>query len=87
MYVLFHGPSVPGPNIYQGANHEENRSRFRSRGGNRHADVGGRVLHRAGHRHKKPTVTTQTVVGDGKVFTTREEATTGMKTVKVCQSM
>jgi hypothetical protein len=36
---------------------------------------------------KKPTVTTQTVVGDGKVFTTREEATTGMKTVKVCQSM
>ena len=37
---------------------------------------------------KKPTVTTQTVVSDnGKVYTTREEATSGMKTVKVCQSM
>ena len=37
---------------------------------------------------KKPTVTTQTIVGDnGKVYTTREEATSGMKTVKVCQSM
>ncbi len=36
---------------------------------------------------KKPTVTTQIVVGDGKVYTTREEATTGMKTVKVCQGM
>jgi hypothetical protein len=33
---------------------------------------------------KKPTVTTSVVVGDGKVFTTREEATTGMKTIKVC---
>jgi hypothetical protein len=33
---------------------------------------------------KKPTVTTSVVVGDGKVFTTREEAETGMKTVKVC---
>jgi hypothetical protein len=37
---------------------------------------------------KKPTVTTQTVVSDnGKVYTTREEATSGMKSVKVCQSM
>jgi hypothetical protein len=35
---------------------------------------------------KKPTVTTTTVVGDGKVFKTREEAETGMKTVKVCSS-
>ena len=34
---------------------------------------------------KRPTVTTTTVVGDG-VFKTREEATTGMKTVKVCTS-
>jgi hypothetical protein len=33
---------------------------------------------------KKPTVTTTTVVGDGKVYKTREEAETGMKTVKVC---
>jgi hypothetical protein len=32
---------------------------------------------------KKPTVTTTTVVGDG-VYKTREEATTGMKSVKVC---
>jgi len=32
---------------------------------------------------KKPTVTTTTVVGNG-VFKTREEAMTGMKTVKVC---
>jgi hypothetical protein len=36
---------------------------------------------------KKPTVTTTTVVGDsGKVYSTREEATAGMKTVKVCTS-
>jgi hypothetical protein len=35
---------------------------------------------------KKPTVTTTTVVGDGKVYSTREEATAGMKTVKVCSS-
>ena len=35
---------------------------------------------------KKPTVTTTTVVGDGKVYTTRDEATTAMKTVKVCES-
>src|SRR4030081_607715 len=53
MDVLFHGPSVPGPNIHQGANHEENRSRFPSRGWNFHADVGGRVLHRPGYRHQE----------------------------------
>jgi hypothetical protein len=33
---------------------------------------------------KKPTVTTTTIVGDGKTYTTRAEAETGMKTVKVC---
>ena len=33
---------------------------------------------------KKPTTTTTVVVGDGKVFKTRTEAETGMKTVKVC---
>jgi hypothetical protein len=33
---------------------------------------------------KKPTTTTTTVVGDGKVYQTREAATTGMKSVKVC---
>lgn len=32
---------------------------------------------------KKPTVTTMTVV-DGKVFKTRTEAETGMKTMKIC---
>jgi hypothetical protein len=32
---------------------------------------------------KKPTTTTITVVGDGKVYQTRE-ATTGMKSIKVC---
>jgi hypothetical protein len=32
---------------------------------------------------KKPTTTT-VVVGDGKVFKTRTEAETGMKTIKVC---
>jgi hypothetical protein len=36
---------------------------------------------------KKPTTTETTVVGDGKVYTTRTEAETGMKTVKVCTSM
>ena len=35
---------------------------------------------------KKPTTTTVTVVGDGKVFKTRTEAETSMKTVKVCES-
>jgi len=35
---------------------------------------------------KKPTVTTSVVVGDGKVYTTRTEAETRMKTVKVCTS-
>jgi hypothetical protein len=34
---------------------------------------------------KRPTVTTTTVVGGDKVYTTREEASTAMKTVKVCQ--
>ena len=33
---------------------------------------------------KKPTVTTTTVVGDGKTYTTRTEAETGMKSIKVC---
>jgi hypothetical protein len=34
---------------------------------------------------KKPTTTTTTVVvGDGKVFKSRTEAETGMKTIKVC---
>jgi hypothetical protein len=35
---------------------------------------------------KKPTTTTTVVVGDGKVYTTRTEAETAMKTVKVCDS-
>jgi hypothetical protein len=35
---------------------------------------------------KKPTTTTTTIVGDGKVFKTRTEAETGMKTIKVCSS-
>jgi hypothetical protein len=33
---------------------------------------------------KKPTTKTTVVVGDGKVFKTRTEAETGMKTIKVC---
>ena len=33
---------------------------------------------------KKPTTTTTVVVGDGKVFKTRAEAETEMKTMKVC---
>jgi hypothetical protein len=33
---------------------------------------------------KRPTVTTTTVVSGDRVYTTREEATTAMKTVKVC---
>jgi hypothetical protein len=33
---------------------------------------------------KKPTTATTVVVGDGKVFKTRPEAETGMKTMKVC---
>lgn len=36
---------------------------------------------------KKPTQTTMTVVGDGKVYTTRTEAEAGMKTVKICTTM
>lgn len=35
---------------------------------------------------KKPTTQETTVVGDGKVFTTRTEAETGMKSIKVCTS-
>jgi hypothetical protein len=36
---------------------------------------------------KKPATTTETtIVGDGKVFTTRTEAETGMKSIKVCTS-
>jgi hypothetical protein len=35
---------------------------------------------------KKPTVTTTTVVGDGKTYTTRTEAETGMKSIKVCST-
>ena len=35
---------------------------------------------------KKLTTTEMTVVSDGKVFKTRTEAETGMKTVKVCTS-
>jgi hypothetical protein len=36
---------------------------------------------------KKPTMKTETIVGDnGKTYTTREEADTAMKTVKVCDS-
>ena len=35
---------------------------------------------------KRPTVQTQVVVGEnGKTYTTREEADTAMKTVKVCE--
>ena len=34
---------------------------------------------------KKPTTATTVVVGDGKVFKTRTEAETGMKTIKVCE--
>jgi len=33
---------------------------------------------------QKPTTKTIVVVGDGKVFKTRTEAETGMKTMKVC---
>jgi hypothetical protein len=33
---------------------------------------------------KRPTVTTTTIVGDGKVYQTRAEAETAIKTVKVC---
>jgi hypothetical protein len=36
---------------------------------------------------KKPASTTETtVVGDGKVFKTRTEAETGMKSIKVCST-
>ena len=34
----------------------------------------------------RPTTTETVIVGDGKVYTTRTEAETGMKTVKVCTS-
>ena len=33
---------------------------------------------------KKPAIKTTVIVGDGKVFKTRTEAETGMKTIKVC---
>ena len=33
---------------------------------------------------KKPATKTTVIVGDGKVFKTRTEAETGMKTIKVC---
>ena len=35
---------------------------------------------------QKPTVTTSVIVGNGKVYTTREEADTAMKTITVCKS-
>lgn len=36
----------------------------------------------------RPTVTTQKIVGpDGTIYKTREEASTAMKTVKVCEGM
>jgi hypothetical protein len=35
---------------------------------------------------QRPATTETTVVGDGKVFTTRTEAETGMKSIKVCTS-
>jgi hypothetical protein len=35
---------------------------------------------------QKPTVSTMTVVGDGKVYTSQTEAETAMKSVTVCQS-
>ena len=36
---------------------------------------------------KKPATTTETtIVGDGKVYKTRTEAETGMKSIKVCTS-
>lgn len=44
-----------------------------------------RLRHEEMHHDKKPTTTTSVVVGDGKVFKTRTEAETGMKTIKVCE--
>jgi hypothetical protein len=35
---------------------------------------------------QKPTTTTTVIVGDGRVYTTREQAEGAMKTVKVCES-
>jgi hypothetical protein len=35
---------------------------------------------------QRPTSSTMTIVGDGKVFTTRTEAETSLKTIKVCES-
>ena len=35
---------------------------------------------------QRPTTSTVTIVGDGKVFTTRSEAETSLKTTKVCSS-
>ena len=35
---------------------------------------------------QRPTTQTMVVVGDGKVYTTRDQAEGAMKTVKVCES-
>jgi hypothetical protein len=35
---------------------------------------------------QRPTASTTVVVGDGKVFTSRSEAETGMRSVEVCSS-
>ena len=35
---------------------------------------------------QKPTVSTTTVVGDGKVYTSQTEAENAMKTVTICQT-
>ena len=35
---------------------------------------------------QKPTVSTTTIVGDGKVYTSQTEAETAMKSVTVCQA-
>ena len=35
---------------------------------------------------KKPATTETTIVGDGKVYKTRTDAETGMKSIKVCTS-
>jgi hypothetical protein len=35
---------------------------------------------------QRPTSSTMTIVGDGKVFTSRSEAESSLKTIKVCES-
>jgi hypothetical protein len=35
---------------------------------------------------EKPTTTTMTIVGDGKVYTSETEAQTAMRTIKVCET-